>query len=101
MNQPTPTKQPRDQTQNTIDEIVECAVKWVSADADNPDTPSPEWQEVMGLIKAAPEMRGALTEGVEAAQKVMDSWESGDLAGAVRTLQKWLETARNAVTASA
>ena len=55
----------------------------------------------MGLIKAAPEMRGALTEGVEAAQKVMDSWESGDLAGAVRTLQKWLETARNAVTASA
>lgn len=98
MNQPKP-KQRQEQAKNTIHEIVECAVKWVSADADNPDTPSPEWQGVIPLIKSAPDMRAAITDGVEAAQSVVDNWESGDLASAVRGLQEWLQTARNASTA--
>ena len=100
MNQPKP-KQPQDQTQNTIHEIVECAVKWVSADADNPDTPSPDWQRAIGLLKAAPEMRATLAEGAEVAQQVVDNWESGDLAGAVRTLEGWMKIARASITASA
>lgn len=93
MNQPKP-KQRQDQAKNTIHEIVECAIKWVSADADNPDTPSPEWQGVIPLIKSAPDMRDTITDGIAAAEQVVCNWERGDLAGTVRELKRWMETAR-------
>jgi hypothetical protein len=38
----------------TIDEIAEAAVKWISADADHPDTPPKEWQKAFLLMRGAP-----------------------------------------------
>lgn len=45
------------------------------------------------LIAAAPDMLTDLEDGTVAAQAVIDSWESGDLADAVNDLQVWLEQA--------
>lgn len=42
--------------EETINEIIECAVKWISADSDNPDTPSGKWQEAFTLLRQAPAM---------------------------------------------
>ena len=94
-------KTTEDQTKNTIHEIVECAVKWISADADNPDTPSSDWQRAIPLMKAAPEMLDIIVEGAKVAQEVVVNWESGDLAAAVRNLEKWLDATRKAVKAPA
>lgn len=86
---------------STIEEIIECAVRWTSADADNPDTPSADWQAVIPVLKCAPAMRQDLEDGVGAAQRVIDNWERGDLAGAVNDLQGWLETAKETLAKAA
>jgi hypothetical protein len=54
-----------------------------------------EWRhEDLLLRRAARELRDVLEEQTEAAQGVIDSWSSGDLAAAVRTLDGLIETAR-------
>lgn len=45
---------------NIYSEIVEAAVNWISADADNPDTPPEAWQQAIPVILAAPDMLAAL-----------------------------------------
>jgi hypothetical protein len=53
-----------------------------------------EWRhEDLLLRTAARELRDVLEEQTEAAQAVIDSWASGDLAAAVRTLDGLIETA--------
>jgi hypothetical protein len=56
-----------------IDSIIEAAVRWNSDDADNPDTPPLEWQEVIPLLKAAPE----LVKTLERAHKEIRAWRDG------------------------
>jgi exonuclease VII small subunit len=46
------------------------------------------------LIAASPDLLADLEDGTVAAQAVIDSWESGDLADAVNDLQAWLEQAQ-------
>lgn len=41
------------------------------------------------LIAAAPDMLATLQHGLNAAQVAVDTWESGNLAGAVRALDAW------------
>jgi hypothetical protein len=50
----------------------------------------PAWLAVI----AAKELRDELQRGANIAQQVVDSWEKGDLAGAVRVLSQWLDDAR-------
>jgi len=50
----------------TIDELVESAVCWISADADHPDTPPEEWQRAIVLIQAAPDLLAVAKEIAEA-----------------------------------
>lgn len=45
------------------------------------------------LLAAAPELLSSLEDGVVAAQAVIDSWESGNLARAVNDLRTWLALA--------
>ena len=40
-----------------IADIIECAVSWISDDADNPDTPPAEWQAVIPMLQASAKMR--------------------------------------------
>ena len=42
-----------------IDQIIECAVLWISADADNPETLPKEWQAVLPLLRTAPRLQAA------------------------------------------
>lgn len=77
-----------------IEEIIECAVNWNSADADHPDTPPTKWQDVFPVLKAAPAMKTDLESGINAAQTVVDRWERGDLADAVRALDEWMKNAK-------
>ncbi len=46
---------------------------------------------------AAPELLSALEGQTDAAQAVIDNWEKGDFAAAVRTLDGWIATARGAI----
>jgi hypothetical protein len=46
---------------------------------------------------AALESRDALQHGIDVAQRVLDSWERGDLAQTVRALSQWLADARAAI----
>ncbi len=80
--------------ETTIQEIIECAVNWNSTDADNPDTPPADWQAVIPLLKCSQAMRLDLEDGIGAAQRVIDTWERGDLADAVNELQGWREGAK-------
>ena len=45
----------------------------------------------------ADELLDALRHGTGIAQRVVDSWDQGDLAGAVRALSQWLPDARVAI----
>jgi hypothetical protein len=45
------------------------------------------------LVKLCKEQNEIIQSGIEAAQSVVNSWESGDLAGAVRWLDIWLNEA--------
>jgi len=47
---------------------------------------------------AAVELRDALQDGADIAQRVVDTWERGDLAGSVRDLSNWLADARVVLT---
>ncbi|MBN8929947.1 MAG: hypothetical protein J0H19_25425 [Rhodospirillales bacterium] len=47
----------------TIAEIFNCAVNWISADADRPESLPPEWREVMEWIEKTP---GALQDCLSA-----------------------------------
>lgn len=78
----------------TISEIIECAVSWRSSDADNPDTPPADWQAVIPVMKFAPGLLLNVEDGIEAAQRVVNNWERGDLAGAVHALDGWLDDVR-------
>jgi hypothetical protein len=49
------------------------------------------------LRLAAPDLRDALKAQSDAAQTVIDAWETGDLAGAVRTLDASIQLARAAL----
>jgi hypothetical protein len=46
---------------------------------------------------AALDLRDALQAGIQHAQAIALSWQSGDLAGAVRALSEWLPCARDAL----
>lgn len=46
------------------------------------------------ILAAAPELLSSLEDGVVAAQAVIDSWESGNLARAVNDLRTWLALAK-------
>jgi hypothetical protein len=52
-------------------------------------------QRILTLCVAAPCMRDELRDGIEAAQRVIDTWSQGDLAGAVNGLEEWIESARD------
>ena len=57
-----------------------------------------EWEsEDYRLRRAAGALRDALAAETEAAQAVIDHWERGDLAGAVRALAASIEPARAAL----
>jgi hypothetical protein len=49
------------------------------------------------LIASAPDLYAALNEGQLLADEVANTWESGDLAGAVRELVAWAMQARSAL----
>ena len=51
-------------------------------------------QYIRTLCVAAPWMRDELKDGIEAAQRVIDNWSQGDLAGAVNGLEEWIASAR-------
>lgn len=51
-------------------------------------------QRIRTLCIAAPWMRDELRDGIEAAQRVIDNWSKGDLAGAVNLLEAWIASAR-------
>lgn len=51
-------------------------------------------QRIRTLCVAAPWMRDELRDGIEAAQRVIDTWSQGDLAGAVNGLEAWIASAR-------
>ena len=51
-------------------------------------------QRIRTLCVAAPWMRDELSAGIEAAQRVVDNWSKGDLAGAVNGLEGWIASAR-------
>jgi hypothetical protein len=51
-------------------------------------------QRIRTLCVAAPWMRDELRDGIEAAQRVIDTWSQGDLAGAVNGLEEWIASAR-------
>ena len=51
-------------------------------------------QRIRTLCVAAPWMRDELRDGIEAAQRVIDTWSQGDLAGAVNVLEEWIASAR-------
>jgi len=51
-------------------------------------------QRIRTLCVAAPWMRDELRDGIEAAQRVLDTWSQGDLAGAVNGLEEWIASAR-------
>jgi len=51
-------------------------------------------QRIRTLCVAAPWMRDELRDGINAAQRVIDTWSQGDLAGAVNGLEQWIESAR-------
>ena len=46
---------------------------------------------------AATELLDALRHGTDTAQRVLDSWERGDLAGSIRALSQWLSAALAAI----
>ena len=62
-----------------VDEIVDCAVRWISADADYPATPPGAWQQVIPAMRLSPDL-------LVAARKVVEGWEKAHLAEAVRGL---------------
>lgn len=49
------------------------------------------------LMARAPELLNALRTQSDAAQDVLDNWERGDLAGAVRALAATISTSRDAI----
>src|SRR5579862_2136247 len=51
-------------------------------------------QRIRTLCVAAPWMRDELRDGINAAQRVIDTWSQGDLAGAVNGLEEWIASAR-------
>jgi hypothetical protein len=51
-----------------------------------------------GLLAAAPELVDVLQAQTEAAQAVIDAWDTGDLAGAVRVLDASIQPARSALS---
>ena len=53
-----------------------------------------EAERIRTLCVAAPWMRDELRDGIEAAQRVIDTWSRGDLAGAVNGLEEWIASAR-------
>lgn len=53
-----------------------------------------EAERIRSLAVAAPWMRDELRDGIEAAQRVIDTWSQGDLAGAVNSLEEWIASAR-------
>ena len=55
-------------------------------------------QRIRALCIAAPWMRDELRHGIEAAQRVIDTWSQGDLAGAVNGLEEWIASARKTLT---
>jgi hypothetical protein len=58
----------------------------------------PLWQSAdLALRVAAGDLLAALDEQTEAAQAVIDAWETGDLAGAVRSLNTMIDGARAAI----
>jgi hypothetical protein len=63
-----------------------------------PHGEGPCWQSAeLALRLAADDLLDALEAQTEAAQAVIDAWETGDLAGAVRTLDGSIEDARAAI----
>jgi hypothetical protein len=63
----------------------------------NEDRPREEQEANACLIAAAPELLEALEQQTDAAQAVIDSWERGDLAGAVCGLDACIEASRAAI----
>ncbi len=53
-----------------------------------------EAERIRKLSVAAPWMRDDLRDGIKAAQRVIDTWSQGDLAGAVNGLEEWIAHAR-------
>jgi hypothetical protein len=50
--------------------------------------------KIRPILVATPEMINDLRDGIEAAQRVIDTWSQGDLAGAVNGLEQWIASAR-------
>lgn len=44
---------PKKQQHEVLDSIYDCAVNWISDDADNPVTPPKDWQRVLKLLHEA------------------------------------------------
>jgi hypothetical protein len=51
-----------------VDEIYDCAIRWISEDADRPDTPPTHWQETYAVMQAMPDLLSACKEAEEAAR---------------------------------
>lgn len=72
--------------------------------ADLPDAgdgAAPHTEANARLIAAAPELLEALADQTAAAQRVIDCWSQGDLAGAVNGLDCCLESSRHALARAA
>jgi hypothetical protein len=63
----------------------------------NEHLPGDEQELHARLIAAAPELRDELQRGADVAQQIVDSWEHGDLAAAVRAMSQWLVDARSSL----
>lgn len=73
-----------------------AAEEWLCSDegSDTRDLDGITWDEIEvkhPLYDAAPAMLRALKEGCARVQRVNAAWESGDLAGAVRALNTWMD----------
>jgi hypothetical protein len=77
-------------------EIVDCDGRRVATTDE--DTPHALQEADACLMAGAPALLDALEAQTEAAQAVIDAWEQGDLAGAVRQLDASLGNARAAIS---
>lgn len=56
---------------DTLENIFDCAVNWISDDADHPDTPPEDWQDCFEQTRRAV---NAHDELVAALRRLLDQW---------------------------
>lgn len=63
---------------DTLDEIFDSAVNWISADADNPDTPPEAWQVCFEYVRTAVNAHDELVAALKTACAGVNRCRNGD-----------------------